>query len=76
MLDLRFSRLESLLVDSSGSQYGFGVSKNDKVFEFYATERHLIDNWISKLKTVCILADFHEDYEAIKMIGEGAFATV
>ena len=76
VLDLTASRLERLAVNSTGTNDGFTLSKNGESIEFSVSETGLVDLWISKLRSVCILNDFHREYDPIKMIGKGAFAKV
>jgi serine/threonine protein kinase len=52
------------------------VTKNGYSFEFYSSDKLIIEHWKKALRSVCVLNDFHEEYKAIKMIGEGGFAKV
>jgi len=76
VLNLAHSKLGEIQPNSNNSNYGFSISKNGATYEFYASEKETIENWISALKNVCILTTFHEEYKALKMIGRGSFAKV
>lgn len=76
ILDLSFARLKPLPSTSPGVPHGFSVSKNGTNYEFFSSDKGVIDSWINALKGVCVLLTFHDDYKALKMIGRGSFAKV
>lgn len=76
VLNLAHSKLGEIQPTSTNNNSGFSISKNGATYEFYSTDKEVIDNWIFALKNVCILTTFHEEYKALKMIGRGSFAKV
>jgi len=62
--------------EGSNAYHGFSVTKNGQTYDFYSGDSQAIENWVSALKKVCILTNFHDEYKALKMIGRGSFAKV
>lgn len=60
----------------TGGSFGFTLSKNGSTYDFTSKDESIIKRWVADLKTICVLATFHEEYKAIKMIGRGSFAKV
>ena len=69
MLDISNARVKI-------TQEGFSLSKNGNTYNFSSKDETVIKNWTNKLKGICVLTTFHEEYKAIKMIGRGSFAKV
>jgi serine/threonine protein kinase len=76
VLNLTHSKLKYLPADATNSEHGFEVTKNGSSFEFYSPDKQTIDNWMMILRSFCVVSDFHEEFKAIKMIGQGSFAKV
>ena len=76
VLDLSASRLTRLSNDNNEPRDGFIVAKNGRSYQFSASNKQIADHWISRLKSVCVLTAFYEEYETLKMIGTGGFAKV
>jgi hypothetical protein len=76
ILELEFSVLEIRNPDEVNPDYGFRVTRDGLYIDFYAPSKDIIDRWVEKLRNVCILLDFHEDYKVTKKLGKGSFATV
>ncbi len=76
ILELEFSVLEIRNPDDVNPDYGFRVTRDGLYIDFYAPSKDIIDRWVEKLRNVCILLDFHEDYKVTKKLGKGSFATV
>jgi serine/threonine protein kinase len=76
VLDLAQSRLNTLPATETNSSHGFMVTKNGNSYEFYSTDKQTVDDWIKVLRSICVVTDFHKEYKAIKMIGQGGFAKV
>jgi serine/threonine protein kinase len=76
VLDVAHSRFKALTPSGSNTNHGFAVTKNSNTYEFYSTDKGVIDNWTEALRYVCVLTTFHEEYKALKMIGRGSFAKV
>jgi len=52
------------------------VAKNGNSLEIQFPDKQTLENWVSSLKSVCIMVNFHDEYKATKMIGKGSFAKV
>ena len=76
MLEIANSRMKVLPNSGSDEVYGFSLSKNGNTFEFTTKNESVFNAWIKSLKSICVLAPFHEQYKAVKMIGKGSFAKV
>lgn len=59
-------------------EFGYGVRfiKNLKYSDLWLKDKDLFDKWKSALSKVCIQSDFHNKFNAVKMIGKGSFARV
>jgi len=64
-----------IIFDEEGTKIQFSLSKNDLIYTFTPAEETMED-WLSALKSACVLSNFHEEYKALKMIGKGSFAKV
>jgi len=69
VLDISNARVK--LVNS-----GFSLSKNGVTYEFTSKDENVIKNWMTQLKSLVVMTNFHDEYKAIKMIGRGSFAKV
>lgn len=76
MLEIANSRMKVLPNSGSEGVYGFTLSKNGGSYEFTTKNESVFNRWITSLKSICVLAPFHEQYKAVKMIGKGSFAKV
>jgi len=76
VLNLAQSRLKYTPPDGTTKNHGFSVTKNGQTYDFYSEESQVIEDWVTILKKVCILTNFHDEYKALKMIGRGSFAKV
>lgn len=76
VLDISYARLQPLAPNSASSEYGFTLTKNDHSFAFYCDDEETMENWMTVLKTVCVLTNFHDEYKVLKAIGRGSFAKV
>eukprot|EP00330_Aristerostoma_sp_ATCC50986_P013978 CAMPEP_0114593972 /NCGR_PEP_ID=MMETSP0125-20121206/15568_1 /TAXON_ID=485358 ORGANISM="Aristerostoma sp., Strain ATCC 50986" /NCGR_SAMPLE_ID=MMETSP0125 /ASSEMBLY_ACC=CAM_ASM_000245 /LENGTH=133 /DNA_ID=CAMNT_0001793689 /DNA_START=253 /DNA_END=654 /DNA_ORIENTATION=- len=54
----------------------FTLQKNGNSFEFSSKDIQHLQDWISCLRSICVLTTFHDEYKALKMIGRGSFAKV
>mmetsp|Transcript_42367 Transcript_42367/g.49072 ORF Transcript_42367/g.49072 Transcript_42367/m.49072 type:complete len:647 (-) Transcript_42367:253-2193(-) len=75
-LVLEIANSKMKVLPSNPGVFGFSLSKNGNTYEFTTKDENLMKAWVSELKAICVLATFHDDYKAIKMIGKGSFAKV
>jgi len=76
VLSLVCVQLRLLAPGAETTCFGFELKKNGIKYEFHAEEESIIENWMTALKNVCVLHNFHDEYKAVKMIGKGSFAKV
>ena len=76
MLEIANSRMNELGNNGTEGVYGFTLTKNGSSYEFTTKNESVFNRWVTSLKSICVLASFHEQYKAIKMIGKGSFAKV
>lgn len=69
-LQLRNPHLELL------PNWGFSLSEHARSYTFYCTSLSSYNSWISKLKRVCVSADFEADYSFGVLLGRGGFSKV
>jgi len=70
------TQLRLLPSNNDDSLFGFSLTKNGLTMTFESPSESAINDWVSALKMVCVLQNFHDEYKAIKMIGKGSFAKV
>eukprot|EP01017_Pseudomicrothorax_dubius_P013434 TRINITY_DN15907_c0_g1_i1.p1 TRINITY_DN15907_c0_g1~~TRINITY_DN15907_c0_g1_i1.p1 ORF type:complete len:285 (+),score=32.11 TRINITY_DN15907_c0_g1_i1:41-895(+) len=73
---LKFSRMVEIPSPHKDIGEGFRFMKNGLEFELFAQNRSDFQEWRQWLKRFCILTNFHETYNVIKMIGKGSFSKV
>lgn len=67
LTQIRFESFEER--DGSGTRYGLRFTKFRKSYELFADSLETHSLWISYLRTICILTDFHNMYSVKKLIG-------
>lgn len=68
--------MRPFLTENLNGKYGFVVAKNEKALAFYADDKEVAEYWVNSLRSICVLTNFHEEYNGIRMIGKGGFAKV
>lgn len=76
VLDVTFSRLQSISPSEQDRRCGFMIAKNGNCFKFYSDEQESVRTWIDMLKNICILGTFSEEYKTVDTLGRGSFAKV
>jgi len=76
VLEVTNARFKASTLDQNSAMFGFSISKNGCTFSFESPSEETVNDWISALKKICILQNFHDEYKAVKMIGKGSFAKV
>lgn len=76
VLEIASARLENISFSKSSPNYGFKLTRNGMIIEFYSPKKQIIESWFSHLRKICVLLSFHDDYHAKKPIGKGGFAKV
>jgi len=76
VIDLAYARMKPLAPKKDDKTYGFSVVKNGACFELYFADLWTFDDWFDALKAVCVKTSFHDEYKALKILGEGSFARV
>jgi len=56
--------------------FGFKLTKNGAAYEFYFATSQIVEYWTDALRNVCVMTNFHSEYKALKLLGEGGFARV
>ena len=78
-MSTKYMRTEySLVGDASGptAEYQVRFIKNMKYCDFVIRGKESYKNWASAFSKTFIQSNFHEKFNAIKMIGKGSFARV
>jgi calcium-dependent protein kinase len=76
VLELSYARINVIASIDASHSYGFSLTKNGNTYEFYTADEQTANDWVHTLKQVCVFTRFHDDYKALKMIGNGTFAKV
>ena len=76
-MDTEWVRCEYLIEEhNSERRFCIRFIKNLKYCDFWVEKEADFQEWRSKLSRVFIQSDFHEKFNAVKMIGKGSFARV
>jgi len=75
IIDINYSRLMTLSFHANPA-YGFKLTKNNAAFEFYFADSKTSEYWTDALRNICVMTNFHAEYKAVKLLGQGGFARV
>jgi len=71
------SNLNSEYADGNlSAEFGFSLTHNQISCEFFSSSQQLILQWFDSLRDFCILKNYKEEFQQIKLFGEGNFAKV
>ena len=61
---------------SSKYPFSFSIYSNGKYAEFYCKSKAQLMNWLSALRKVCIMSNFHDEYKVQELLGSGGYGKV
>ncbi|CAG9321517.1 unnamed protein product [Blepharisma stoltei] len=74
---IRFRTIDPFVEETKNSiNYGFQILWNHHTKYFYTNSSHELDNWLDSLAAVGIMTKVEDDYEILKILGSGSYATV
>ena len=84
-LDLNFSYIRIQKLEepetAEGKQnipiaFRISIEKGHRFTSIYFTDRSAANTWLTFIKHLCLKRNFHEEFEVLRKIGEGSFASV
>ena len=76
VLDITNAKIKDLEFNFTNPKYKFQIAKNGASYEFFFMKQETAESWLHILKFYCIQAGFHQAYQPLALLGEGAFASV
>jgi len=76
VLEITNAKIKDLEFNFTNPKYKFQINKNGAAYEFFFVKQETAEAWIQQLKFYCIQAGFHNSYQPLALLGEGAFASV